>query len=177
PAETAEHVRLGRLVDPGLGDRPRVEDEGDRQRADVLRRRRRTVVAGRVVAVERAVARRADEPVVRAARALAGVADRTRLYERPAGAARAIGVRDATMVGIRAAQAVAALARARRAIPVRAARRVGGVRRRTPAGVVDAGAARAGRGVDGRAGAAGARAVPAVVGSAATPHGHEVRGQ
>src|SRR5207244_12447467 len=139
---------------------------------------RRTIVTGRAVAVDRAVAVGAREPVVRATRALAGVADRTRLDQRPAGAARAIRVHDATVIGIRAGHAVAGLARARCAIRVRATDRVGGVRGRAPAGVVGTGAAaRAGRRVAAEAAGPTRGAVPAGVGSTDTPIGHGVPGQ
>src|SRR5439155_22282045 len=96
-AERAEHVHLVGQVDRGLRDRTGIEDEGDRQCAEARRRRRRTVVAGRIVAIDTAVARRARQGVIDAGVALVrgGAADRAGLNERPEGAAWAVCIVDA----------------------------------------------------------------------------------
>src|SRR5947199_248057 len=115
PAEAAEDVHLTGQVDRGLRDRARIEHEGDRQGADVAGGRGRTVVAGRIVAIDRGVARRAGEAVVGAAVARVGgrIADRAGLDEGLARtAARAVRVGDAPEVGIRTAHAYARVARA-----------------------------------------------------------------
>src|SRR5207249_4270075 len=87
---------------------------------------------GRILAAEGAVSRRAGEPVVGTGVALAAgrVADRARLDERAAAAARAVGVRDAAQVGVRPAHAGGGLAGAgARAIRVAAAGRPRGIGR------------------------------------------------
>jgi len=175
-AERAEHVRLIGHVDRRLRDRPRVEHKGDRQGAQVVGRWRRTVVAGREVAVEWLLDNgSAREPFVRAAVTRAGgrVADRTRLNERPAGATLTVGVGSAAQARVRSADTHAGLATAARTVGVRAT--VSPIAR-APAGVVDADAARAGVRCDGPA-AAAARAVSTIVGPPRAPHRHEVRVQ
>src|SRR5439155_7950880 len=111
-------------------------------RAQAARRRWETVVAGRIVAVDGAVSRRAGQAVVDAGVALTrgGVADRTGLDERLAAAARAVVGRNAPEAGIRSAVAATRLAGTRAGtVRIAAARRVGGVRAPAPAGVVHAG--------------------------------------
>src|SRR5207249_10752349 len=176
PAEAAEHVRLTGQVGRDLRLRARVEHEGDRQGAQVVRRGRRTVVAGRIVAVDDAVARRAAQTIIETGGALATrCADRAGLDEGPAGAARAVGVRDAAEVRVRAAHARARLAGAREgAVPIGAARRVGGLPATRGAAARVVGAAAAGAGArrargDG-ATATGTGAVATGVGPAAAPH-------
>src|SRR5207253_6204906 len=153
-AEAAEHVHLIGQIGGGPADRARIEHEGNRQGAQVVGRRRRAVVAGRILAAQRTVPRRAGEPVVGAGVALGAgrVADRARLDERAAAAARAVGVRDAAQVGVRPAHAGSGLAGAgARAIRVAATRRAGSIRATAATGVVDAGAARARAGLHGAA--------------------------
>src|SRR5438094_1028441 len=175
PAEAAEHGRLIGKVDRHLLDGAGVEQVRDRQRAEAGRRRRRTVVAGRIVPVRDGVSRRAAQAIVDAAVALVvGAADRAGLDEGDARAARAVGVGDAAEVGVRAALAPARLAdpRATAAVRVRAAGRVGGVPEAvaTTTRVIDTGAPGARRaGGDGAADAV-AGAVCARVGGAAAPH-------
>src|SRR5262249_21215341 len=139
--EPAEHVRLTREIDRGLRDGSRVERERDRQGADVIRRGRRAVMAGRQIPVGAAVPRGASQTVVANRVALVVHARRARLEERPAGAARAIRIRDAAEVGVRAGHARAALAgTGPGAVGVGAAVRARRIRRTAAAGVVDAGA-------------------------------------
>src|SRR5207302_1931646 len=170
----AEHVRLIRQVDSRLLDRPRIEREGDRQRTQAGRRRRRTVVARRIVAVDSAVARNTRQAVVDAAVAFAGggVADRARLDERLAGAARAVPVRDAPEAGDNAAHAATGLAAARAALAIIAA---GCSAAGTASRVVDARAAPRTR--DASAAAAATRAVRTRRGAARAAHRHKVARQ
>src|SRR5207253_9235107 len=98
--------------------------ENERDGSDVFGRGRWAVVTRGVVAVERRISRHAREVVVRATVALmcGGVADRARLDERPAGAARTASVSDAALPGLCPADADSRLAGTGRTITIRCAR-------------------------------------------------------